>query len=171
MLELTHLFIFFAGVALLLVLVALRWARTAFARMLIVALFALLLPAAYAAPASLLGKAKPVTLEWLNSQVEEASVLSATVVEGEAIYVTLLWQSAPGLYKLPWDRTMAEDLQKAMRDAERNGTNPMMRLPFEPSWDRAEPRFYALPQPKIPEKPGSEDGGRMFEFEHPGRAA
>jgi hypothetical protein len=171
MLELTHLFIFVAAVALLLVLVALRWAHGALARMLIVGLFALLLPAAYAAPAALLGKAKPVTLEWLNSQVQEASVLSATVVEGEAIYVTLLWQSAPGLYKLPWDRTMAEDLQQAMRDAQRNGTNPMMRLPFEPSWDRSEPRFYALPQPKMPDKPGTEDGNRMFEFEHPGRAA
>lgn len=171
MLELTHLFIFVAAVALLLVFVALRWARSAFARVLIVALFALLLPAAYAAPAALLGKAKPVTLEWLNSQVKEASVLSATVVEGKAIYVTLLWQSAPGLYKLPWDRAMAEDLQQAMRDAQRNGTNPVMRLPFEPSWDRSEPRFYALPQPKMPDKPGTGEGNPLFEFEHPGRSA
>ncbi|HSK38913.1 MAG TPA: hypothetical protein VK943_04020 [Arenibaculum sp.] len=171
MLELTYLFVFVASVALLLVFVALRWARSGLARVLIVALFAMMLPAAYAAPAALLGKAKPVTLEWLNATVEEASVLSATLVEGEAIYVTLLWHAVPGLYKLPWDRDMAEELQRALREAQRNGTNPMMRLPFEPSWDRSEPRFYAIPQPKLPDKPGSQEPDRHFRFEHPGQAA
>lgn len=171
MLELTYLFVFVATVSLLLVLVALRWTRGGLARITIVGLFAIMLPAAYAAPASLLGKAKPVTLEWLNGAVQEASVLSATMVEGEAIYLTLLWQSAPGLYKLPWDRDTAEELQNAMRDAERNGTNPMMRLPFEQSWDRQEPRFYALPQPKLPDKPGMDRQDPGLHFEHPGRSA
>lgn len=173
---LTYLFAFVAVVSLLLVFVALRWARSGFARALILALFALLLPAAYAAPATLLGQAKPVTLEWVNARVEEASVLSATLVENEAIYLTLQWHEAPGLYKLPWDRKLAEQLQKAMEEAKRDGSRPMMRLPFEPSWDRQEPRFYAQPQPKMPDKPygpgGSGQGGPgHYEFRHPGQRA
>ena len=89
--NLTYLFVFVASVSLMLVLVALRWTHSRLARALILALFALLLPAAYAAPASLLGRAKPVSLEWLGAHVQEASILSASYVEGEAIYLTLQW--------------------------------------------------------------------------------
>jgi len=166
--ELTFLFGFVAVVTLMLVFVALRWARNGFARVLILGLFVLLLPASYAAPAALLGKAKPVSLEWLNNQVQEASILSATMVEDEGIYLTLLWHQVPGLYRIPWDRIAAQQLQDAMREAQRNGTNPMMRLPFEHSWDRNEPRFYALPQPKMPDKPEPATPG--LEFRHPGRS-
>jgi hypothetical protein len=166
--NLTYLFVFVAAVSLLLVLVALRWTHSRLARALILALFALLLPAAYAAPASLLGRAKPVSLEWLGAHVQEASILSATFIENEAIYLTLQWSAAPNLYRIPWDRNTAEQLQQAMRDAQRDGSTAMMRLPFEPSWDRNEPRFYALPQPKMPDKPSPGPG---IEYEHPGRAA
>lgn len=163
---LTYLYVFVALVCLLLVLAGLRWASNRMARIVILGLFALLLPAAYAAPASLLGQAKPVSLEWLDAHVQEASVLSATFVEGEAIYLTLLWHRVPGLYRLPWDRDAAEQLQEALREAQRNGTNPVMRLPFERSWDRNEPRFYALPQPKLPDKPVSPRGR---DIEDPGQ--
>lgn len=166
--DLTTLFLFVAVVALLLVWVALRWTRSRWARALIVVLFALLLPAVYAAPATLLGRAKPVTLEWLGGKVPEAQVLSATLIENQAIFLTLLWREEPNLYRLPWDQRMAEQLQEAMRDADRNGTRPVMRLPFERSWDEQEPRFYAQPQPKMPDKPY--EGGRGIEFQHPGQA-
>jgi len=166
--SLTLLFAFVAGVTLLLVWAALRWTSSGRARALIIALFALMLPAAYAAPAALLGKAKPVTLEWLGANVQEASVLSATLVEDQAIYLTLAWDQIPSLYKLPWDRRMAEQLQDALRDAQRNGTQPMMRLPFEQSWDDREPRFYAQPQPKMPDKP-YQQGPSGTEFTHPGQ--
>ena len=167
--DLTFLYAFAIVISLLLVFAALRWARTGFARLVIIGLFVLLLPVAYAAPASLLGKAKPVTLQWVNTEVPEAEVLSATMVENEAIFLTLMWQAEPSLYKLPWDQQTAQQLQDAMKQAERNGTNPVMRLPFEPSWDRDEPRFYALPQPKMPEKPREAPSHR--EFDHPGRSA
>jgi len=163
--SLTLLFAALSALALLLVLVSLRWSRNSRGRTLILLLFAMMLPAAYAAPASLLGRAKPVTLEWLGSKVQEATVLSAIFKEDEAIYLTLLWGPAPNLYKLPWDRNMAEQLQQAMREADRNGTHPMMKLPFEKSWDDREPRFYALPQPKMPDKPYEQNG---VEFQHPG---
>jgi hypothetical protein len=166
--NLTYLFAFVAIVSLMLVFVALRWTRSRLARVLILALFALLLPAAYAAPSALLGRAKPVSLEWLGSHVDEATILSATFVENDAIYLTLQWGPTPNLYRLPWDQKTAEQLQQALRDAQRNGTNPVMKLPFEPSWDREEPRFYALPQPKMPDKPNSGPG---IEYRHPGQAA
>ena len=134
--NLTYLFVFVASISLMLVLVALRWTHSRLARALILALFALLLPAAYAAPASLLGRAKPVSLEWLGAHVQEASILSASYVEGEAIYLTLQWGQVPNLYRIPWDRN--------------------------------EPRFYALPQPKMPDKPAP-DGG--IEYQRPGQAA
>lgn len=164
--SLTLLYLVFVAVTLLLVLAALRWARDGRGRAVIVVLFLLLLPAAYAAPADLLGRAKPVTMEWLNGKVKEATVLSATFKENDAIYLTLLWRQAPDLYKLPWNLKMAEQLQQAMREAERNGTQSVMKLPFEQSWDDREPRFYALPQPKMPDKP-REGGG--VEFQHPGQ--
>ena len=119
-------------------------------------------------PASLLGRAKPVSLEWLGAHVQEASILSASYVEGEAIYLTLQWGQVPNLYRMPWNRNTAEQLQQAMRDAQRDGSTAMMRLPFEPSWDRSEPRFYALPQPKMPDKPAPGDG---IEYKRPGQAA
>jgi hypothetical protein len=55
-----------------------------------------------------------------------------------------------------------------MRDAQRDGSTAMMRLPFEPSWDRNEPRFYALPQPKMPDKQAPGGG---IEYQRPGQAA
>lgn len=168
--DLTLLFSAFAVVTLLLLWVGLRWARTATARVVMVILFAMLLPLGYTAPAALLGRAKPVSLEWIHSTVPEAKVLSATFVEGKAIFLTLLWNEEPNLYQLAWDPRMAEQLQDAMRDADRQGTQPMMRLPFERSWDQQEPRFYALPQPKDPDKtpPG---GGHGMEFHRPDRPA
>ncbi|NYZ15140.1 hypothetical protein HL658_21575 [Azospirillum sp. RWY-5-1] len=165
--NLTVLFSCFAILLLMMVWAALRWSRSGKARALIIALFALMLPAAYAAPATLLGRAKPVTLEWIGTHVQEAQVLSATLIENDAIYLTLMWREAPNLYQLPWDRRMAEQLQEAMKDAERNGTRPVMRLPFEKSWDDREPRFYAQPQPKMPDKPMPGGG---VEFQHPGQA-
>lgn len=169
---LTLLFVFVAGVALMLVWAALRWSRNGRARLLILLLFAMLLPAAYAAPASLLGRAKPVTLEWIGTHVPEALVLNATLVENEAIFLTLQWDREPNLYRLPWDRDMAQQLQDAEREADRNGTRTVMRLPFERSWDDREPRFYAPPQPKMPDKPMPQaPGGRPgYEFSHPGQA-
>lgn len=167
MTDLTILFCVFVALLLILMWVGLRWARGFYARAAMLVLFAALLPVAYAAPASLLGRAKPVSLEWINARVPEARVLSATFVEGESIFLTLLWDREPNLYQLAWDQRMAEQLQGALRDAERDGTAPMMRLPFERSWDRGEPRFYALPQPKEPDKVAP--SGQSLEFHHPGQ--
>ncbi len=47
-----------------------------------------------------------------------------------------------------------------------------MRLPFEPSLDDDEPRFYAPPQPRLPLKPAEPGGeGAPLHFDSPGQSA
>ncbi len=148
-------------------LVAVRWARSGGGRILIVGLFALLIPAGFIGPASLLGKAKPVSLEWFQGKVEKAEVLSAQIVEGDGIYLTLVWDRIPHLYRLAWNREMALQLQEAMQRGRDKGTKTMMRRPFEPSLDDREPLFYAQPQEALPLKQAPGGGVR---FRHPGAA-
>ena len=111
-------------------------------------------PVSYASLVDLLSKPKPVTMEWWQSSAAEAEVLAARAVEGEAIY---LWLQLPGVaepraYVMRWDRARAEQLQQALRDAGQQGGGVRMRLPFEPTLDDLEPKFYAPPQPALPPK-------------------
>ena len=115
---------------------------------------ALFLPLAYASLIELLSKPKPVELEWWLDHAAEAEVVASRAIEDEGIY---LWLQLPEIaepraYVLPWDRASAEQLQQALRDAEQKGSAVQMRLPFEPSLDDREPKFYALPQPALPPK-------------------
>jgi hypothetical protein len=150
----TPIFATTAVLAALLATVALWSPRRVVPKLGALALSLALLPTAYAAYAGLLSKPKPVELEWWLASAEEATVLASSIREGEGIY---LWLQLAGVgeprsYVLPWDRAMAEQLQEAMREAARNESGLAMRLPFEPSLDDREPRFYALPQPAMPPK-------------------
>lgn len=124
----------------------------------------LFLPLAYAAMVQLLSKPKPVHLEWWKANAAEASVLASTFEEGQGIYLWLQMADLvePRAYVLPWDRELAEELQEAMREAEQNGGGVRMRMPFEPSLDNREPRFYALPQPAFPPKDRDGQGPELF---------
>jgi len=106
--------------------------------------------------AGLLGRPKPVHYETLS--VSEATVISAIIDEGDAIY---LWLSLPGetepiAYQIGFTYEIAEQLQQATRDARNRRTKLKVRLPFETSWDESDV-FYAEPQPaqplKIPPSP------------------
>ncbi len=132
---------------------------------------ALFLPLAYAATATLLSRPKPVHLEWWLAQADEATVLGSTMREGQGIYLWLQVAESvePRSYVLPWDRKLAQELQEALRQAEQNGGELRMRLPFERSLDDRDPKFYALPQPALPPKEQPGEGPRMFSG--PGRDA
>jgi hypothetical protein len=121
-------------------------------RMLSVGLFLVLIAIVYGGAVELLGRPKPLRLEWRDAA--EAQVLSALPVENEAIYLWLVMPEAsePCAYVLPWSVEAAQQLQQAMSEAEANGTGVRMTLPFEPSLDDSEPMFYALPQPAMPPK-------------------
>ncbi len=130
-----------------------------------------LLPMGYLAFSELLGRAKPMALEWWLTRAAEATVLGSLLREDEAIHLWLLLDNAdePRGFVLPWDQKLAEALHEALEESEANGTGVRMRLPFERSWDHREPQFYALPQPALPMKPPAAD--TPLRFEHPGEAA
>lgn len=132
------------------------WApRRLSAKLAALAIAALLLPAAYVAQAELLGRPKPVGMEWL-ADAREATVLGSVKEEGKRILVWLKLEgeSEPRAYALPWSRDTAEQLQGAEREAAETGTDVRMRSPLggEASLDTREPRFYAAPQPPLPPK-------------------
>jgi hypothetical protein len=121
-------------------------------RTLSVGIFLVLIAIVYGGAVELLGRPKPLRLEWRDAA--EAEVLSALPVENKAIYLWLIMPEAPEpcAYVLPWSLQAAQQLQQAMSQAEADGTGVRMTLPFDPSLDDSEPMFHALPQPAMPPK-------------------
>lgn len=131
-----------------------------------VVLLALTVAAAYGAFNDLLSRPKPAALEFSRAAIDEAEVLGAALREGQGIYLWLLLPDIvePRYYVMPWNLPLAEELQQAMREAKRNRAGLVMRLPFEKSIEEREmPRFYAVPQPKLPDKPA----GIYEDYIHP----
>lgn len=120
-----------------------------------VVLAGLLMATAYASLADLLGKPKPIALEWNSRAVEEAAVLAVDMQENEAIYLWLKFDGSPKprAYVLPWNMEMAKQLNQAMRQAEEQGTGMRMRRPFDSQLNASESLFYPEPQPTLPPKP------------------
>lgn len=165
-LELPAFYTVFVGLAAAITLVAV-WSRRRLAvRAGCVGLLALFAAVAYGAFNDLLSRPKPAALEFGGAGIEEAEVISASLREGHGIY---LWLRLPDIvepryYVLPWHLRLAEELQQAMREAERNRSGLIMRLPFEKGLEKREaPRFYAVPQPKLPDKPT----GIYEDYTHP----
>jgi hypothetical protein len=125
----------------------------------------LFIPAAYASMMQLLSMPKPASYEWWHGEAGEATVLGSSMQEEEGIY---LWLQLPDVpepraYVLPWSRELAEQLQTAQREAEQNRSGVQMRLPFEPSLDDREQKFYALPQPALPPKDFNDPPAQVYE--------
>lgn len=149
-----QLFVIAAVLAATLGLISVASPRRLAIKVVALATMVLFLPLAYASLVGLLSKPKPVDLEWWLAEAAEAEVVASRMVENEGIYLwlQLVGISEPRAYVLPWDRASAEQLQQALREAEQNQSGVQMRLPFEPSLDNREPKFYALPQPALPPK-------------------
>ena len=123
------------------------------------------------ATAICLSRPKPVSLEWWQGEAEEATILGSQMREGQSLY---LWLQLPGTaepraYQLPWNQQMAQQLQQALEQATRNGTEARMRLPFEPTLDAREPKFYAMPQPALPPKDLAQPPAQVYQ--QPGQNA
>jgi hypothetical protein len=100
---------------------------------------------------------KSTRLEVFRTSLQDAKVIGSYLKENDGVYLWLLLPDSdePRYYKLPWDKKVAKELQDAIAENEsQHGGGIGMGLPFERSWDREEPKFYALPQPKLPDKPG-----------------
>jgi hypothetical protein len=126
-------------------------------RAIIAGFFAVILGAVFFGYSDMLGRPKSTRLEVFRTSMQEAKIIGSYLRENDGVY---LWLQLPGLaepryYKLPWDEKVAKALQGAIAENERqHGSGVGMGLPFERSWDAEEPKFYALPQPKLPDKPG-----------------
>ena len=161
----TIIYLFGGTIALLAALASISiWAPRRFAiKAAALGAATLLLPLCYLSLAALLSRPKPVSLEWVRGSMKEATVIASTVQEGRGIYLWLQTADVrePRAYMLPWNREIAQQLQDAKREAEKNGGGLAMRMPFEKSWDNREPKFYALPQPAMPPKDPPPGGPRI----------
>lgn len=131
------------------------WApRSVWVKLSALVLSALLMATAYTGLVELLGKPKPVNMEWAAATVPEVTVVAALPREDKAIYLWLRFDDSPEprAYVVPWSREIAEQLQRATRRAVAEGTEVCMRRPFESTPDANEPVFYAEPQPALPPK-------------------
>jgi hypothetical protein len=119
--------------------------------------FALLLALLFFGYSDMLGRPKSTRLEVLHTGDKEATILGSYILEGSGIYLWLQLPEArePRYYVLPWDEKTAAALQRAIEDnAQHHGAGVVMQLPFEFSWEKREPVFHPLPQPKLPDKNG-----------------
>ena len=168
---LTQLFVIAALLAALLASISIWAPRRPAIKCAALATAIAFVPVAYASLVDVLSKPKPVAMEWWLSSASEAEVLASRTVEGADIY---LWLQLPGVaepraYVLPWNQAGAEQLQRALQEAKERGGGVRMRLPFEPSLDDLEPKFYAKPQPALPPKDLAEPPPQFYQ--PPGRDA
>jgi hypothetical protein len=123
-------------------------------------------PLTYVSVIDLLSRPKPIALEWSRAGLAEARVIGAELREGEGIH---LWLRVPEVpeprsYVLPWDQKLAEQLQKAQREATEKGTGLRARNLFRTGpQSKQEPVFYAEPQQARP--PKNPAGYQPFVFE------
>jgi len=116
-------------------------------------IFIALVGIVYGGATELLGRPKPLRLEW--RQPQHAQVLGSSMRENDAIYLWLQFDdgSEPRAYRLPWSTEAAQQLQTATQEGEAHGTGVQMNMPLGDSGlDPREPKFYATPQPSLPDK-------------------
>jgi hypothetical protein len=124
-----------------------------FRRVVLVLGFLVTLPVLFVMTIDLLSRARPVELmlPFQRPDVETAQIMSKHFIEGERIYLVLMWDglSYPRSYSWPWNQEMAEDIQKAFNDAQADGSEGVMiDNPFDPSLDEREhPFIHPLPVP------------------------
>ena len=165
MTELTYIFGLVAVLAGLVASISVWAPRRLWIKLCALGATMLFMPTAYAAMVQLLSMPKPASYEWWHDTADEATVLGSSMQENQGIY---LWLQLPGVpepraYVLPWSQELAEQLQSAQREAEENRSGVQMRMPFEPSLDDREAKFYALPQPALPPKDFNDPPPQVFE--------
>ena len=153
------LFVPLVLVAALLANIAIWSPRRMWLKLSAVAGAAVFMPLVYASLSELMSRPKPVALEWLRRELTEATLLGASMRENEAIY---LWLKVPEVdepraYTLPWSRPLAEQLQRAQREAKKNRNGVRVRRPFDGTEDPRERMFYAAPREPLPPKPAPDD--------------
>ena len=131
------------------------------------AALAILVPLLYVDVMGLMGRPKPITMEWFEDLREGAVLVGADIREGQAIYLWLRHQgeSEPRAYVLDWDRGTAIKLKEAADTAQDMATDVMVKMSEEQATieQRSGLVFYAEPQPDLPEKPPPDEPGMIFQ--------
>ncbi len=143
------------------------WARRSIGpRVASIALLFAFVLVGYVSLVSLLGRPQPIEYASFEDSEEHATVIAASIEEGNAIY---LWLRVPGTsqpryYRMDWDHEVATSLKRAIDQSLRNNTSIQLELEYESSLEtRQMPQFYNLPQPRLPVKPPPE----VFEYRNP----
>lgn len=126
------LFCLLLGVIAALASIAVWAPRRARPRAVAVLLVAAFLPLGYFTLTEILSQPKPMSHEWFKSSVDEATVLSVSFDEGNAIYLWLQLDESPEprYYRLPWRPVLAQKLQNYVDEAIRKGARVMLKNPF-----------------------------------------
>lgn len=97
----------------------------------------------------------PAPLSWPSfHKMDRYEILGHYVRENEGIFLLIKRERdyEPLYFKLPYETKTAEELQKAMKDAQVNGAGVELLWPEEESMERRGPQFHARPQPAMPPK-------------------
>ncbi|MGI9384554.1 MAG: hypothetical protein ACR2PO_15495 [Methyloligellaceae bacterium] len=129
---LIYLFAAAVAVAALLATIAIWAPRATWIRVTAVGVTALFIPLAYAELTGLLSRPKPMDFEWFERHVEQAVVLSVSLLEGKAIYLWLRLDSSlePRYYVMPWRKKLAEKLEDTIEAAVKSNSSVVLKKPF-----------------------------------------
>ena len=154
MVELFFLFLFVLALTLALTALVINLPAHPGVKALALSLAAGLLCSFYFSGSELLGRPKPAQLALLERATDEVTVVSSLYIEGEAIYLWLVFheQRVPRAYRMPWSQAAAEALRRAQGEAEINGTLVRMRSPFLQGTADQDVQFFAPPPPAMPPK-------------------
>ena len=126
-----HLVMIWVFATFLISIVAIVTSQSRWARLGILATFLVSLGLTFTAPFELLSRAKPADWAWLERDTEEAEIKGMELREGEGIYLLLIVEGEPRLYKFPWRQEFAENLMEATAAAEEQGVPAMLGKPFK----------------------------------------
>ncbi len=117
-------------------------------------LAAVLMVLGYAGFMEIIGRPKPMSVEWATEAIEDSAVVATRLREGEGIYLWLERRGTtePRAYVLAWDPSNARQLQQALRQAEDQGTVVRMGAINDTRRAIDQPLFYAEPQTAPPAK-------------------
>ena len=91
-----------------------------------------------------------------NKFGESATVIAASIEQGEAIYLWLRldYHPEPKYYKMAWQEKMGNELKEVLEQSQKNNTDVTLEFGYEKSLDSdQEFLFYEAPRERLPLKP------------------
>lgn len=119
-----------------------------------VTLSGVLMGTGYVGLSELLGKPKPAFLEFSESALRDAKVISTQVIEGETVFLWLQMdqERAPRAYAMPWEDQRVRELFRALEKAKKDGSEVRVRGSLSGVARYDDTLFYVVPQQALPPK-------------------